>query len=131
MPTPQVIRTAAGEELVVLSRAEYDDLIARAAAADEDDDDIAIYDARKAALAAGEDTALPAAVSVFMLKGDTLLRALRKWRGLSQIDLAERSGIGQGYLSDLESGRRAGSAETIEALVKALDVPLVWLAAKV
>ena len=127
MPTPQVIRTAAGEELVVLSRAEYDDLIARAAAADEDEDDVAIYDARKAALAAGVDAALPAAVSGFMLKGDTLLRAVRKWRGFSQIDLAERSGIGQGYLSDLESGRRAGSAETIEALVKALDVPLSWL----
>ena len=127
MPTPQVIRTAAGEELVVLSRAEYDDLIARAAAADEDEDDVALYDARKAALAAGVDAALPAAVSACMLKGDTLLRAVRKWRGLSQIDLAERSGIGQGYLSDLESGRRAGSAETIEALVKALDVPLSWL----
>ena len=113
MPTPQVIRTAAGEELVVLSRAEYDDLIARAAAADEDEDDVALYDARKAALAAGVDAALPAAVSGFMLKGDTLLRAVRKWRGFSQIDLAERSGIGQGYLSDLESGRRAGSAETM------------------
>ncbi len=130
MPTPQVIRTAAGEELVVLSRAEYDDLIARAAAADEDEDDVALYDARKAALAAGVDAALPAAVSGFMLKGDTLLRAVRKWRGFSQIDLAERSGIGQGYLSDLESGRRAGSAETIGTLAKVLEVPPIWLAPK-
>jgi len=124
---PQVIRTAAGEELVVLSRAEYDDLVARAAAADEDDDDVAAYDARKAGLAVGVDATLPAAVSALMLKGDTLLRAIRKWRALSQIDLAERSGIGQGYLSDLESGRRAGSADTIEALAKALDVPSAWL----
>ncbi len=130
MQTPQVIRTAAGEELVVLSRAEYDDLVARAAAADEDDDDVAVYDARKAGLAAGVDATLPAAVSALMLKGDTLLRAIRKWRALSQIDLAERSGIGQGYLSDLESGRRAGSAETLETLARVLDVPLVWLVPK-
>ena len=47
MNEPQIIRTAAGEELVVLSRAEYDALVAAADEATEDEEDIAIYDARK------------------------------------------------------------------------------------
>jgi transcriptional regulator with XRE-family HTH domain len=37
------------------------------------------------------------------------------------------TGIGQGYLSDLESGRRMGTPETIKKLAEALDVPVEWL----
>jgi len=38
-----------------------------------------------------------------------------------------KTGIGQGYLSDLESGRRTGTPETIAKLAQALDVPVEWL----
>jgi PHD/YefM family antitoxin component YafN of YafNO toxin-antitoxin module len=55
MSGPQIIRTPSGEELVVLSRAEYEALLERADHAAEDADDVAIYDARKAELAAGGD----------------------------------------------------------------------------
>jgi transcriptional regulator with XRE-family HTH domain len=48
-----------------------------------------------------------------MLNGASLLTALRKWRGLTQNDLAARLDISQGYLSDLESGRRKGAPETL------------------
>jgi len=41
-----------------------------------------------------------------MLRGDRLLKALRKWRGLTQMQMAAKTGLAQGYLSDLESGRR-------------------------
>jgi transcriptional regulator with XRE-family HTH domain len=37
------------------------------------------------------------------------------------------TGIGQGYLSDLESGRRTGTPETIAKLAQALNVPVEWL----
>ena len=62
-----------------------------------------------------------------MLRGASLVTALRKWRGIKQTDLAERSGLSQGYLSDLESRRRKGAPETLEAIAKALDVPANWL----
>ena len=52
MSAPQIIRTASGEELVVLTRAEYEALLERADDEAEDADDVAIYDARKAELAA-------------------------------------------------------------------------------
>src|SRR5437870_4908720 len=38
-----------------------------------------------------------------------------------------KTGIGQGYLSDLESGRLPEPPETIAKLAQALDVPVEWL----
>ncbi len=126
MNAPQIIRTPGGEELVVLPRAEYETLLARADQEAEDADDVAIYDARKAELAAG-GPALPPEVGAAVLRGDSRLKAIRKWRNETQLRLEFKTGIGQGYLSDLESGRRAGTPETIAKLAQALDVPVEWL----
>ena len=52
---PQTLTSPSGDELVVLPRAEYEALIEAAQANDEEADDLAIYDARKADLAAGAD----------------------------------------------------------------------------
>lgn len=126
MTEPQIIRTPGGEELVVLSRDEYDSLRARADSAAEDEDDVAIYDARRAELASG-GAMLPAAVSASMLRGDSRLKAIRQWKDVTQLHLASRTGISQGYLADLESGRRTGTAETLAKLADALGVPVSWL----
>ena len=123
----QRITTPAGEELVLLSRAEYDRLTALAAEADEDAADVAAYDAAMAEIACGRDGALPGEVSALLLHGASLVTAIRKWRGMKQTELAKRAGLSQGYLSDLESGRRKGAAETLHAIAKALDVPRDWL----
>ncbi len=126
MSEPQIIRTPAGEELVVLPRAEYEALLERADQAAEDADDIAVYDLRKAELAAG-GVVLPPQVSTAILRGESRLKAIRTWRGETQLHLSSVTGIGQGYLSDLENGRRAGTPETIAKLAQALDVPVAWL----
>jgi hypothetical protein len=126
MNTPQIIRTPSGDELVVLPRAEYEALLARADPDAEDADDVAIYDARKAELAAG-GVVLPPEVSAAILKGESRLKAIRNWRDETQLHLSFKTGIGQGYLSDLESGRRTGTPETIAKLAQALDVPAAWL----
>jgi len=127
MAEPQIIKTPSGEELVVLTRAEYDALVAIAAEAEEDAADVAMYDACMVERAAGRAPDAPAEVTAAMLRGDSLLKAIRKWRGLSQTELAERAGLGQGYLSDLEARRRRGTTETLEALAKALEIDLAWL----
>jgi hypothetical protein len=124
--TPQIIRTPGGEELVILPRAEYEALLAQLN--DEDADDVAIYDARKAALVTGGDEILPPEVSARILRGESRLKAIRGWRYVTQTYLEFKTGLGQGYLSDLETGRRTGSAETIAKLADALDVPVAWLA---
>jgi transcriptional regulator with XRE-family HTH domain len=62
-----------------------------------------------------------------MLKGERLLRALRNWRGETQAQLAAATGLGQGYLSDLEAGHRKGTAETLHKIAAALRVDPAWL----
>jgi hypothetical protein len=126
MSAPQIIRTPSGEELVVPPRAEYEALIERANHDAEDADDVAIYDARKAELAAG-GVVLPPEVGAAILRGESRLKAIRSWRRETQLDLNFKTGIGQGYLSDLESGRRTGTPETIAKLAQALSVPVEWL----
>jgi DNA-binding XRE family transcriptional regulator len=126
MTEPQIIRTPGGEELVVLPRSEYEALLDRADHEAEDSNDIAIYDARKAELAAGGNL-LPPEVSAAILRGESRLKAIRNWRGETQLHLSFRTGIAQGYLSDLESGRRTGTPETIAKLAQALNAPVEWL----
>jgi len=124
----QIIRTPAGDEMVVLPRADYEALRAAAAAAGEDAEDVAIYDGRKAELVAGEDNLLPEAVSRLLLRSNSRLKAIRLWRGMTQTELAKQAGIAQGYLSDMESGRRPVSAEALAVLARKLDVAPRWIA---
>ncbi len=126
MPTPQIIVAPNGEELVVLPRAEYDMLVEAAADAAEDQADLAMYDLRKSDPGSSGHP-LPAEVSAAILRGDSLLGALRRHRGLKQVEVAARLGIGQGYLSDLEARRRKGAAETLTKLAELYDVPVAWL----
>ena len=57
MEEPQIIRSPSGEEMVVISRHEYERLLATAY--DEDADDAAIYDVRKAELGGDPNRLLP------------------------------------------------------------------------
>ena len=95
----------------MLPRADYEALVERADHEAEDAEDVAIYDARKAELAAG-GVILPPEVSAAILRGDSRLKAIRNWRGETQLHLNFKTGIAQGYLSDLENGRRTGTSET-------------------
>eukprot|EP01037_Dinobryon_pediforme_P029156 gene29156-32703_t len=95
--------------------------------AEEEAADIAIYDARKAELAAESNSRLPKEVSAALLRGDRLIKALRKWRDMTQMHLAFKTGLAQGYLSDLESGRRTGTNETLKLIAEKLDVDPSWL----
>ncbi|GLW08103.1 hypothetical transcriptional regulator [Microtetraspora sp. NBRC 13810] len=52
------------------------------------------------------------------------IREIRTERGLSLSELARRSRIGKGTLSELETGRRNPTLETLYALTTALGTPL-------
>lgn len=128
MTTPvQTFTTPSGDELVLLTKADYEALLDRAAANDDDEDSelIAIADARMQNPASSER--LPVEVSRLLLSGTSLLKALREWRELGQLRLADQIGTSQGFISDLESGRRAMTDEVRRKLAGALDVPESWL----
>jgi hypothetical protein len=105
-----------------MSRRDYDALMAQLG--DEDAED------RMMLLLAAEARAeepLPEAVSAAVLKGDGILRALRVWRGMTQVDLARAAEINQGNLSELENRAKSGTVDTLGRLAKALNVPNAWL----
>lgn len=52
------------------------------------------------------------------------LRTLRVERGLSLSELARRSGLGKGTLSELETGQRNPTLDTLFAITSALRLPL-------
>lgn len=123
MTAVQIIH-AAGGDLVVIPREDYEALLA-AAAVDEDAEDaadIAAFDEAIADLAAGRDAVLPAEVSAAILRGASRLTAWRKFRNLSQQMLAEQAGVGQGYLSQIERGERAGAPDTLKRLADSMGL---------
>lgn len=85
-------------------------------------DDVAAYDRVKAELAAGEDDLVPAEVVNAVLQGENAIRAWRQHRGLSQVQLAEAAGISQGYLAQMETGKRDGTIAVYRALADALGL---------
>jgi two-component system response regulator len=55
------------------------------------------------------------------------VRSHRKRLGLSQEDLADRSGLHRTYITDVERGVRNVTMESISRLVRALDVPFTQI----
>jgi transcriptional regulator with XRE-family HTH domain len=49
---------------------------------------------------------------------------LREKKGLKQGDLAERTGITQSYLSQIESNKREPNISTLKSICKILEIPL-------
>ena len=56
-----------------------------------------------------------------------VLKQLRTQRGYSQRQLASRSGIDQGAISEIEAGKRSPSVVTLERLVRAMDAEMAEL----
>jgi XRE family transcriptional regulator, regulator of sulfur utilization len=54
----------------------------------------------------------------------TTIKRLRKKKGFQQNKLAEKSGISQTYLAQIENGSRPATIETLEKICKILNVPL-------
>jgi hypothetical protein len=110
-------------EVAILPRKEYEALAAKAAEADEDIGTARLVARARREIAAGAPL-IPKSVVDRIAKGESALRVLREWRDVPQLYLSFKTDIGQGYLSDLENGRRKGTAEVWKRIAKVLDVPL-------
>jgi len=55
------------------------------------------------------------------------IRRLRTEAGLTQEGLALKSGLSQGYINQLESGKRKFTQKSLELIADALSVPIVAL----
>lgn len=125
---PQFIKTEAGEELVVLTRREYDALLA--ASGDEAAERRATVRMTHdyfAVRAAGDGANIPLwFVKLVTLHGSSI-KAARRHKGCTQAELADILGISQGHLSDLENGRRKLSDEQAHKIAGHTGVEAGWL----
>ncbi len=107
----QTITTPAGDELIVLSRQEYQDLI------DARDHAAALRDVASGAMETLNETELDV-----YLTAPSPLAFWRKRRGLTQARLARLVEISQGFLAQIETGKRIGEVGLYLRLAKTLNI---------
>ena len=115
-------KTARGE-IAILPRMEYEALAAKAAEAEEDAGTARIAARARREIAAGAPL-LPKQVVDRLAKGENPVRVLREWRDVTQLYLSFKTGLSQGYVSDVETGRRKGTAAALRRIADVLKVPL-------
>jgi DNA-binding XRE family transcriptional regulator len=120
----QIITTAAGERLVVIPEAKFNAM----REALDDMADLAAIESFRRRLTAGEEELVPAAVADRIIDGENKVRVWREYRCLTAKDLADKAGISTAYLSQIETGSRDGSFDTIKRIAAALAVSLDDLA---
>lgn len=109
----QIITSPSGEELVVLPRNDYDDLVDALAVRKIE----ATPTARREELLSSEDVAA-------LLGAPTPLAFWRKKRGKTQSQLAAEIGVSQNFLSDLERGKARGEVTLYAKLARCLAVQI-------
>ncbi len=71
-----------------------------------------------------DQESVPIAVVDRLIARENPVRVWREHRGHSLRGLAERVGMGIGYLSQIENGERKGTVQTLKKIAAALDVDL-------
>jgi ribosome-binding protein aMBF1 (putative translation factor) len=117
---PVMTKSPKGDDIVILSRKEYDRLLV---AASEDAADAAVG---KRAIARNEETLSEAEMDE-LLAARTPLAFWRKKRGMTQTDLAKAAKIAQGFLSEIESGLKTGDVTVLQRIAIALEISLLEL----
>lgn len=74
---------------------------------------------------AGNDNKLPNEVLEQLTVGkENAIKVIRKYRGMTQAELAKASGISRPYLTEIETGKKDGSIRALKSIAGALDVSL-------
>jgi len=115
-----IITTPGGEKLAVLALEDYERLIS----AGEDLSDVRAYDDAKRKLASGEEEMIPSAVVDRLLDGGNKVRVWREYRGMTARELAVAAAVSTAYLSQIETGARAGTIDVMKRIADALRVKL-------
>jgi ribosome-binding protein aMBF1 (putative translation factor) len=110
-------------EVAILPRKEYELLRAKASEADEDAGTARIVARAKKEIDGGGPL-LPKDVVDRVAKGENPVRVMREWRDVTQMYLSFKTNLSQGYISDIENGRRVGTVAALRLIANVLKVPL-------
>jgi DNA-binding XRE family transcriptional regulator len=119
---PVMTKTPRGDEIVILSRAEYDALAAGRRG--EDAADAAHANRILADIAKGSETLLTSKHADALLAAKTPLAFWRKHRGMTQQALSKLVGVAQGFISEIENGSKTGDVQTLAAVARTLQISL-------
>jgi transcriptional regulator with XRE-family HTH domain len=119
---PVMTKTPKGDDIVILSRAEYDALTMEQR--DEDAADAAHANRILAELARGSETLLTSEQADELLAAKTPFAFWRKHRGMTQEALSKLVGVAQGFISEIENGSKTGDVQTLAAIARALEISL-------
>jgi hypothetical protein len=133
LPKPKSVTS----EEVVLSRADWEQLVSAVenSEIDEDEDDVAAVAAARAedAVFAARleaergcpvETTIPLEVVQAELDGVHPIRAWRDHRDWTQLYLSFKSNVGSDLIAQIETRRKQGSVETLGRIARALNVPM-------
>jgi DNA-binding XRE family transcriptional regulator len=109
LPGAELVDDPARAELVVMTPEDLAEII-------EDAEATAAYHRAR------DQERVPIELVDRLLAGENPVKVWREHRGLSQRDLAARAGLNFAYLSQIETGARRGSIETMKKLAEALGV---------
>ena len=117
MGKPQIITSPSGEELVVLPRNDYEDLI----------DALAVRKV-EGALAAGREELLTSEETAALLAAPTPFAFWRNKRGKTQSQLAVELGVSEDFLTNFELGKVEVDVTLYAKLARCLDLSIDDLA---
>jgi len=146
LPKPKIVTRDGEPDEVILSYADWREIVARLreAGGDEAGDDAEDVSAVAAARAADAEFAarvaaergspvevtVPLQVVKAKLDGAHPLKAWREYRGITQTELASRSAVARDLIAQIETHKKQGSVTTLDRLARALSVPIEALIAE-
>ena len=101
-------------ETVTITRQEYDALLERNSELED----------ALAAMQADDGVRVPHQVALALINGERPMAAYRKHQGVTLQDLSERTGLAVSYLSEIERGRKPGSAAALSRVANALGTTI-------
>jgi transcriptional regulator with XRE-family HTH domain len=119
---PVMTKTPQGDDIVILSRAEYDALTV--GRRNEDAADAAHANKILADIERDAETLLTSEQANQLLGAKTPLAFWRKHRGVTQEALSTAIGVAQGFISEIENGTKTGDVQTLAAMARALAISL-------
>ena len=108
------------EEIITLTRREYDALVERNG---ELEDMLAAQDA-------DDGVRVPHEVALDIMRGKGPILAFRNHQGMTLRDLSEKTGIAAGYISEMERGLKPGSTSALVRIASALGTTIDVLVGK-
>jgi DNA-binding XRE family transcriptional regulator len=114
---PLILEHKGKPAFVVVRYEIWQDLLEQA----EDAEAARAYDRAKAQR---DQETVPIVVADALLAGEHPIRVWREHRSMTQERLAQAAGVRRAYITQLESGRRRGSAKVLAAIARALEVDI-------